>query len=188
MTTEDKKKIQDYLAGVKRHIGDRPRAEQFELMQQLEQHIHERINESPDANVADVIAEMDSPESFGEPGESGTWAPAVLGRMTLGQLSLLILIVGVLTPFLLMALSQLIRGNVGSMINVALPIGVVLVIIALATGIAARREPTGKVTIIASSAILALLTVFVPVNRGISSRPEPTESLHRIESDDPAGE
>jgi hypothetical protein len=174
MTNKESKAIQKYLNKVKKYLGGRTASEQSELIRQLEEHIHESIRQSPNTPVADIIADMDPPESFGETGDRDLTAPAVLGRLTLGQLSLIVLIIGVITPFILMAISVLIRGNVGSIINVGLPLGILLVIVALAMGIAARREKTGRATIIASVALLLLLTILVPVSRTVNRTPEPT--------------
>ncbi len=174
MTNNESKTIQKYLNKVKKNLGGRTASEQSELIRQLEEHIHESVRQSPNTSVADIIADMDPPESFGETGDRDLTAPAILGRLTLGQLSLIVLIIGVLTPFILMAISFLIRGNVGSIINIGLPLGILLVIVALAMGIVARREKTGRATIIASVALLLLLTILVPVNRTINRTPEPT--------------
>jgi len=184
MTNEERRTIQNYLSGVKRCIGDRTASEQAELIRQLEEHIHESIRQSPGTPVSDIISQMDPPESFGEADERRPPAESVLGRLTLGQLSLVVMIAGVVIPFLLMALGALIRGNVGSIINVGAPLGIVLVIVALALGIAARKEVTGKVTIVVSSVILALLAALIPVNRVVSGSPEPERSMYRIEAGD----
>lgn len=180
MTNKDSKAIQNYLKKVKKHIGDRTASEQSELILQLEEHIHESLSQSPDSSVMDIIAEMDPPESFADSGDRHRTAPAVLGRLTLGQLSLVVLGIGVLTPFFLLAASLLIRGTIGSIINVGLPLGVLLVIIALAMGIVARKEKAGRVTIIASVAILLLLSIMVPVNRSINRNSDPAIQLMEV--------
>lgn len=182
MTTEVSKAIKKYLDSVKRHIGDRTASEQAELIRQLEEHIHEAIHQAPNTPISNIIAQMDPPESFGESDERRPPSSAVLGRLTLGHLSLLLMIIAVATPFVLMALSALIRGNIGSIINVGLPLGVLLLIVALAMGIVARKERSGRVTIIAALVILALLTFFIPVNRVVSNSPEPEQSIILVET------
>ena len=183
MTRQETKKIQGYLRQVRRHIGDRSKNEQVELLRALEEQVYESINDSPQEGVEQILARMDPPESFEESEQSmPARNRAVLGRMSLGQLSLLILVVAVITPFTLVALSQLIRGTIGSIFNIGALLGVVLLIVALALGIAARKERAGKATIIASVVIFALLTVFIPVNRVVSGRDEPDEQVHSTET------
>ncbi|TFH04101.1 MAG: hypothetical protein E4H09_04135 [Spirochaetales bacterium] len=191
----NKNKIRSYLRKVRRFSRDKAPAEQRELIRALEEHIQEaltrRQNSSEPGSVDDVLREMDPPESFGDSGEfegSGRW---VIGHLTLGQLSLFVLIVGVIAPFLLMALSVLIRGNVGSVVNIGIPLGVVLVVVALAMGVSARDEKIGRATIIASSIILASLAsliFFIPVNRSVSQNgPAPIERQEVMETV-PAGD
>ncbi len=83
-----------------------------------------------------------------------------------------------------MAINQLIRGNIGSIANVGIPLGLLLLVVALSLGIAARKEPSGKATIIASAIILASLIIFVPVSRVIrSGGGPPGESMYMIAPD-----
>ena len=193
MTEQDKKSIREYLDQVRRHSGNRGPAEQQELVRALEEHIHEIINAKPGSqepvDVKAILLEMDPPESFGTPtDQEDSERSGEFRRMSLGKLSLVVLIAAVTTPFLLMAIGQLVRGTIGSIATVGIPLGIVLLVVALSLGIAARKERAGKATIIASAIILASLAVFVPVNMVFWTGGEETgESMQIIESE-PAGE
>ena len=189
MTANDRRAITSYLNQVRKHSGDRTAEEQTELVRQLEEHIYESMAAGEGASAEDVIARMDPPESFGEPDRDGDDAPTVAGRLTLGQWSLIVLGSGVAIPFILMALSEIIRGTIGSIFNIGGPLGILLVVVALGMGIAARKEPAGKATIIASSIILVLLSLVAPVRRVTSSaRPEGEAGEMRIEATSEQGD
>ncbi len=190
MTKQDKRKIQDYLRRVRAHSGDRSAGEQQEIVRAVEEHIYETLHAqsvgSAPTDVDTILSEMDPPESFGSAAGQEYTTTQEGRRIPLGILSLIILIGAVTLPFVLMALSELIRGTIGSMANVGICLGVLLLIVALGLGIAARKERAGKATIIASAILLVGMTLVLPVRFGpaneIVSEGEPVRTDAPVQS------
>ena len=150
----------------------------------MEEHIYgaldARFSKYPTvAEVQSVLDEMDSPESF----QTDDLPDSSALDRKLGILALIVLVSGVILPFLILIISEL-AGATSDVTNIVIILGIVMVIIALAIGIAGRRSPAGKAAIIASAILLGSLTIFIPINRAVYNGNSGTQSL-TIEYSDP---
>ncbi len=161
ISKEAKKPIIKYLKSVKWNIRDKNRAEQQELLRSLEEHIYEaldaRFSISPaKGEVQSVIDEMETPESFQSNTSKKT--PTYTDRQ-LGKWALILVISGVVIPLLIIVIAGLSGIDLG---NIAILLGIFLVIVGLAVGIVGRRSPLGKAAIITSAIIIVGLSIVLP--------------------------
>lgn len=186
---EVEKQIKAYLKKVRRATTDRTSTEQRELLQSVEEHIHAAIEsraggQPSSADVADVISSMDPPESFaGEVPGAGEFSYGRINAGNIGFVALIVLFSAIAIP-IIGAILEAVAPMGGDLANPMMFAGIILLVIALVLGIIGRRQPAGKAAMIASIVLLASLTVFVPVNRRVSSTGGPEEM--RIEA--PHGE
>lgn len=83
------------------------------------------------------------------------------GESSLGRLGIRISIVGVVLPACLYVLAALLPGNQGWPYGACELLFVVLQLVAVACGVAARRTPAGRRALLLSGSLLALAVVLV---------------------------
>ncbi|MHC4982295.1 MAG: HAAS signaling domain-containing protein, partial [Planctomycetota bacterium] len=152
------KRINKYLAAVESNLRGTPEAEGREILSSLKAHIHDalaaRAGDRPTAeDVEAVLVEMDPPESYG-PGSQPDEAPiraeaeATGGKRPAANLAnwaLGLMILGILVAGCLIAAAVAIEDPPkGPIVFLALALGAIFELLALALGIANRREQAGK--------------------------------------------
>jgi len=163
--TELQRRVQDFLDRVAAHLGPAPDDEKRELLSDLESHIHEALEsrlsgrKAAPEDLQAVLAEMDPPESYGEPAEGQR--PAGSGKRTLGLTALCISLGSLLVAMLLAALVYiLVSPRTSGLLEMMTWIPAFLFfagqITALVLGILSWSSPFGKAAVITSSALIAL--------------------------------
>ena len=182
LSKEAQKEIKSYLKKVRAATMDRGVTEQRELLQSLEEHIHEAIESGAGdhptlEDVRSVTAAMDPPESYGgETAAAGGFAFGRINASNIGTVALFVLLAAIVIPLIGFVLEGMLPRS-GDIANPTMLIGIVLLLVALVFGIIGRRQPAGKATMIASIVLLAALTVIVPVNR-VSSQGDAPAEIH----------
>jgi hypothetical protein len=172
LDTELQRKVQDFLDRVAAHLGAMPDDEKRELLADLESHIHEALEarlsgRTPTLQDLDaVLAEMDPPESYGEPVAADK--PAVPGDQTatsartgLGIVALCISLGSLVVAMLLATLAYILALGTGGLLA-WIPVFLFLAgqLTALVLGILSWSSPFGKAAVITSSALMVLTLLF----------------------------
>ncbi|HUW56376.1 MAG TPA: hypothetical protein VMZ92_07045 [Planctomycetota bacterium] len=147
--------VRDFLDRVAEHLGAVPEDEKREILTDLASHIHEalasRVSEREPtlADLEQVLAEMDPPESYAPQGD--VEGAAGSDRRTIGIAALCTSLGSLLAAGLLAVLA-----------DTRLPFFLLVVgqVAALGLGILSRSSPFGKAAIITSSALLVLSVLF----------------------------
>lgn len=151
-------KVEAYIKEVAARSGSMPKAQQQELLRQLESHIYEalaaKVGER-DAQVADVeavLSEMDPPESYGGQGRLSAWG------LTSGKWALLVSIGGLAASALLALCCS---GRIGLSTWVPLLLFWSAQLAAFILGLQSWREPFGKAAVFTSAGLTVLMLLLV---------------------------
>ena len=181
ISKDAKKPLIKYLKSIKWNIQDKNHAEQQELLRSLEEHIYEALDArsslSPTkGEVQSVIDEMETPESFQS--YVSKKIPTYTERQ-LGKWALILVMSGVIIPLLIIVIAGLSGIDLG---NIAVLLGIFLVIVGLAVGIVGRRSPLGKAAIITSAILIGSLSLVLPF--GVVTNSSSESSIVTVEYSD----
>jgi uncharacterized membrane protein len=159
-------KIGQYLRKVNKRLKSSPPAERQEILSNLRQHIYEGLSAKSSGvpnhdDLKAVLAEMDSPEMYGEKFETPSSKheeSAAVRRRHLSILALVLLLFGIVSPVLI-ALFAGWTGLIGSYLIVGAP----FIMVALILGIVTWKEPLGKTTVFGSIAFFMAMIIVLPV-------------------------
>ena len=173
MTKRNRKVISAYLRKVRSATSGVEPDEQRELLATIEEHIEEALR-SGRTSVDDVISGMDPPESYRPSRTGSAYLDQDIRRV--GFWAIVTLACAILIP-LIGLIFEFALPKAGDIANPVLITGIILLLVSLVLGFISRRTPMGKAAMISSAAIIALLTLFIPVNRQISGR-SGVEEMH----------
>lgn len=172
--------IDKFLKQVRQAVAGRSPEEREELVQSLEEHIFDALAELDVSHpsrkeVVEVLRRMDAPALYrSAPEDIKETALATPSQSRLGRIAMWMFGAAIVIPLAGFTFANFTDADIAKLAMLA---GLVLMIAALVFGAMGRKHPMGKAVMIICLALLALVTLVVPVEQIESTNGQYRESL-----------